>query len=138
MEKKKIESFEDLDCWVAGSEVKKMIANIIKTLPASEKFDLIDNMRRAARSVTRNIAEGYGRFHYKENIQFCRISRGSLTELIDDLITCRDEKYISETEYSDVRQKIQTALNILNGYINYLIRAADQKNKKDDLLTNNN
>ena len=55
-------------------------------------------MRRASLSLTNNIAEGHGRYHFQENIQFCRISRGSLMELIDDLNTCIDEKY-SEQSY---------------------------------------
>jgi len=76
-----IESFEDLRCWQAAREVSKYIRGIIKKLPISERFDLIDNMRRAARSATRNIAEGYGRYSYRENIKFCIISRGSQYEL---------------------------------------------------------
>lgn len=72
--KDKIQSFEDLECWKACNEVKMFIAGIIKKLPAQEKYDLADNLRRASRSATRNIAEGYGRFHFRENIQFCRTS----------------------------------------------------------------
>lgn len=101
--------------------------SIKKKLPSSEKYDLIDNMKRAARSATRNIAEGYGRFHYKENIQFCRQSRGSLFELIDDLITCKDESYITDSEFSECKIKIELALSILNGYINYLRSAQNEK-----------
>ena len=130
--KEQIKSFEDLECWKASMEVRKYISLITKNFPASEKFDLVDNMKRASRSATRNIAEGYGRFHYKENIQFCRHSRGSLFELIDDLITSKDEKYISEEEYQDGRNKIERALAILNGYINYLGRALNEKPKKND------
>lgn len=84
-------------------------------------------MKRAARSATRNIAEGYGRFHYKENIQFCRQSRGSLFELIDDLITSKDEHYITDSEFSEGKIKIERALSILNGYINYLRSAQNEK-----------
>lgn len=72
---------------------------ILKSFPNDEKFELISQMRRASRSVTHNIAEGYGRFHYKENAQFCRISRGSLYELIDQLITAKDENYINEESF---------------------------------------
>jgi four helix bundle protein len=82
-------------------------------------------MKRAARSTTQNIAEGFGRFHYKENLQFCRISRGSLYELIDDLITSIDEGLISKEDYELGRNKIANALALLNGYINYLNRKAN-------------
>ena len=122
-----IKSFEDLECWKASKEVREYISVMIKKFPASEKYDLIDNMKRASRSATRNIAEGYGRFHFKENIQFCRHSRGSLYELIDDLITSKDENYITEEEYLDGRNKIERALSILNGYINYLKRALNEQ-----------
>ena len=128
MNKQQIKSFEDLECWKASVEVRKYISIIIKKYPASEKYDLIDNMKRASHSATRNIAEGYGRFHFKENMQFCRHSRGSLYELLDDLITSKDENYITEQEYIDGRNKIERALSILNGYINYLNKALTEKN----------
>jgi four helix bundle protein len=126
-EKNEIRSFEDLECWKACVEVRRFVSLIIKKFPASEKFDLVDNMRRASRSSTRNIAEGYGRYYYKENIQYCRQSRGSLYELIDDLITARDEGYIAEQEYIQGRAKIERALQLLNGYINYLERSMNKK-----------
>jgi len=88
-------------------------------------------MKRAARSTTENIAEGFGRYHYQENIQFCRHSRGSLYELIDQLITSNDEGYINENQYSQGRELIANALKLLNGYINYLKRQKSQ-------ITNNN
>ncbi|MFH0865132.1 MAG: four helix bundle protein [Bacteroidota bacterium] len=128
-EKQKIKSFEDLECWKACVEVRKFISELIKKFPASEKFDLIDNMKRASHSATRNIAEGYGRYHFKENMQFCRHSRGSLFELIDDLITSKDENYITEEEYTEGRNKINRSLSLLNGYINYLQRALNDKNE---------
>jgi len=77
-------------------------------------------MRRAARSTTHNIAEGFGRFHFKENTQFCRISRGSLYELVDQLITSLDEGYITRTQYEAGRKIIEHAIRLLNGYIRYL------------------
>lgn len=137
MRKEQVKSFEELECWKAAVEVRKFIAEIIKKYPATEKYDLIDNMKRASRSATRNIAEGYGRFHYKENIQFCRHSRGSLYELVDDLITSKDENFISDEEYTKGRVKIDKALAILNGYINYLNKAVIN-NAKDSRLTINN
>ncbi len=74
-------------------------------------------MRRAKLSLTNNIAEGYGRFHYKENIQFCRQSRGSLFELIDDLNECFDEGYIDEEIKDNYKTDAYELLKILNSYI---------------------
>ena len=77
-------------------------------------------MRRAATSLTNNIAEGHGRYHYQENIQFLRISRGSLEELLDDLNICADEKYFPETEINELKTEGYECLHRINGYIAYL------------------
>lgn len=73
--------------------------------------------------MTANIAEGYGRYHYQEFIQYCRQSRGSLYELIDHLIVAEEEKYISISELNLLKAEIQECLAILNGFINYLQKA---------------
>jgi four helix bundle protein len=122
-------SFEQLECWKACREVLKWVRIAVSKLPAKE-FDLKDNISRAARSSTRNIAEGFGRFYYQENIQFCRISRGSLFEVIDDMITMKEENYISEEEYIMGRSKVDHAIKILNGYIQFLQRQNDTKSQK--------
>ena len=80
-----------------------------------EKFALVDDMKRAARSTTHNLAEGFGRFHFQEYVQFCRISRGSLYELVDQLITSKDDGYITSEEYEKGRSLISKALPLLNG-----------------------
>ena len=115
-----LKSFEDLQCWQACREVRIFITELIKGYPKEEQYSIVDNMKRAARSTTQNIAEGFGRFHYKENLQFCRISRGSLFELADDLITSIDEGFITKEDYELGRNKISNALALLNGYIKYL------------------
>jgi four helix bundle protein len=112
-------SFEELEAWKACREVSRWVRAVTKGLPR-EEWDLKDNALRAARSTTRNIAEGFGRYHYQENIQFCRISRGSLFEIIDDAITIFEEKYITEEEYKTGRAKIAHAIKVVNGYIHYL------------------
>ena len=94
--------------------------DVSSKFPVDEKFELKSNMRRAARSTTRNIAEGFGRHSVKENIQFCRISRGSLYELLDDLITARDESYITKEEFEVGKKLVFKAIMIINGYIRYL------------------
>jgi four helix bundle protein len=125
----KLKTFEDLECWKACTDVRRFIAELVKAYPKEEKYALVDDMKRAARSTTHNIAEGFGRFHFQENIQFCRHSRGSLNEIIDQLITSRDEGYISDNDYAKGRDLISRALALLNGYIRYLSR---QKSKKDN------
>jgi four helix bundle protein len=126
-----LKSFEDLDCWKAGTEVRRLVMALVKKFPPEEKYSLTNDMTRAARSVTHNIAEGFGRFHFQENIQFCRQSRGSLQELLDQLITALDEKYISQEDYNEGKQHIDKTLALLNGYINYLSKA-----KKEIIVDN--
>ena len=121
-----LRSFEDLECWKACTEVRRFISKIIKNYPKEEKYALVDDMKRAARSTTHNVAEGFGRFHFQENIQFCRISRGSLYELVDQLITSQDDGYITSEQYQKGRELISKAIALMNGYINYLSR---QKSK---------
>jgi four helix bundle protein len=126
--KDSFKSFEELDCWKACRAVRQYIAKIIKKYPDAERYRLVDDMLRAARSTTHNIAEGFGRFHYQENVQFCRVSRGSLYELRDQLICSLDEEFITVKEYKEGLELIERATTLLNGYIGYL-------NKKR--LTNN-
>jgi len=77
-------------------------------------------MRRAALSVTNNIAEGHGRYHFQENIQFLRQSRGSIEELRDDLTLCEDEQYASVEELRELNEQAITVRKMLNGYIRHL------------------
>ena len=119
----KIESFEDLFVYQKAREFSRKIAKLIKELPESEKFKLKDQMTRARRSITNNIAEGYGRFHYQENIQYCRQSRGSICEVVDDLIECFEENYIDENKCRSLKDEGYSLMKILNKYIAYLQRA---------------
>ena len=123
-----IKTFEDLECWKAGNEVRRFFTTVTNKFPKNE-YSFIDNVKRAARSVTNNMAEGYGRFHFQENIQYCRHSRGSLYELLDDLIIAKDDQYITEDEFKKGKELIEKTLAILNGYINYLVKAKDSTKK---------
>jgi len=115
-----LKSFEDLDCWKKSTELRRKVSKLIKNFPSDEKYLLIDQLKRASRSVTNNIAEGYGRFHFKENIQFCRQSRGSIYEVKVHLIIALDEDYITKDIFQSFEEDINECLAILNGYINYL------------------
>lgn len=130
----KIISFEDLECWKLGRDIRRAISNLTKKFPKEEQYGLTQHLKKTARSITNNIAEGYGRFHFQENIQFCRISRGSAYEAVDQLFEAYDEKYINKTELRQTRKIIDSFLRVLNGYINYLKRA---NSKQDVPITNN-
>ncbi len=119
----KINSFEDLEVYKKAREFRKDIYKLVKELPEIEKFNLCSQMRRAATSTTNNIAEGFGRYHFQENIQFCRQSRGSINELIEDLNICLDERYINQEKSDKLKNQAIELLKILNGYITYLKRS---------------
>lgn len=88
---------EDLEVYKLARDFRNEIYKLLKLLPEKEKFALAPQMRKAAISLTNNIAEGHGRYHYQENIQFCRQARGSLIELFDDINICLDENYIEKS-----------------------------------------
>lgn len=113
--------FASLDAWKNARVVKLFFYNkIIPKIPSHEKYNLDIQIRKAAVSCTANIAEGYGRFHFQEGIQFYRIARGSLYELKDRLITCFDLDYIDQDLLSEGKELLESAKRTLNGYINFV------------------
>lgn len=115
-----LKSFEELNCWKEAVVLRKSLKTFLDSLPKSAEYKLKDQIIRCARPVTNNIAEGFGRFHHQENIQFCRISRGSLFELKDHFIIALEEGYMDEGELKIREEAINKCLALLNGYINYL------------------
>src|SRR5260370_4949473 len=119
-----IKTFEDLECWKECGTLRLFIAKqIIPALPKDECYRLGDQLLRAARSTTANIAEGYGRFHYLDNAKFCSNARGSCWEVLDHLITGHDENLFSAELLGLGRELVADAIKLLNGYMNYLKRA---------------
>jgi four helix bundle protein len=120
-----ITTFEDLECWRAARQLRVYVARtIVPALPNEEKFRLGDQLLRAARSITANIAEGYGRFHFLDNSKFCSNARGSCCEVLDHLITASDEGLMPDAMLLHARNLIEVTLRLLNGYMAYLKRAA--------------
>jgi four helix bundle protein len=120
-------SFEELEVYKAAREFRKNIYKLIKGLPSEDKYNLASQMRRAALSITNKIGEGHGRFFFQENIQFCRISRGSLMELIDDFNICIDEKYFEQSYLEGLKDEGYRINKMLNGYIGYLKKRKSDK-----------
>ncbi|MEQ8530725.1 MAG: four helix bundle protein [Imperialibacter sp.] len=118
-----LKSFEELECWKAGKELRVFVSKLAKRFLMDERYALTSQIKRSSRSVTNNIAEGYGRFHFQENIQFCRQGRGSLYETLDHLLIAKEEEYIDEPDLIAGRQLIEKTTTILNGYIKYLSEA---------------
>ena len=135
-----LKTFETLECYQLARALRRDISKFCKTLPKEEAYRLKDQIIRSSRSVTANIAEGYGRHHHQENLQFCRIARGSLTETLDHLNTAQDEEYLIVADYTELRALLEEIWKVLNGYIAYLKKCASsgvpQQLINDDLSTN--
>jgi len=119
---KKIQSFTDLEVWREGHKLVLMIYESTKQFPREEVFGLISQLRRAATSITSNIAEGFARFSYREKTQFYLMARGSLTELQNQLFIAKDVGYLTNKEFT----KIINQSIIVHKLLNALIR----KNKE--------
>jgi four helix bundle protein len=122
-----INSFEDLDVWKVGREIRRDLYRLATHLPKHEQYCLGQQLRTAAVSLTANIAEGYGRFHFKENVQFCRIARGSAYELLDHLIACKDQGCLDESQYEEIKRKLVRFIQLVNGYIRSIGRSGNRE-----------
>ena len=119
-----ITTFEDLDCWKQCRVLRLFVAkHVVPVLRRDERYRLGDQLLRAARATTANIAEGYGRFHYLDNAKFCSNARGSCWETLDHLITRNDEGFIATELFNQGRMLVNEAVKVLNGYMSYLKRA---------------
>ena len=112
--------FESLEAYKAARAFRNRIYDLIKLLPGEEKYALGVQMRKAAVSLTNNIAEGHGRYNWQDSTRFCRIARGSLAELADDLNTCLDLQYAEEAYLRGLKREGVRVMKLLNGYIAYL------------------
>jgi len=122
-------SFTELEVWKQARKIRNYISTLTKTFPAEEKYRLADQVIRSSRSIGNNIAEGHGRYHYQDNIRFCIMARGSLSETLDHLLIAFDEEIISDDTLVNFQTEHDSCLRLLNGYIQYL------KKKKTDELT---
>ena len=119
-EAKRYQTFEDLEVYQVAREFRKMMYRVARRLPEEEKFALTSQIRRAAVSLTNNIAEGHGRFHFLEQIKFMLQARGSLEELLDDLNVCTDENYLPEDEIQKLKSEGWRVHKLINGYVRFL------------------
>jgi four helix bundle protein len=111
--------FEGLDCYQLALHVFREAYRVAKQLPDIERYNLADQLRRAATSVTLNIAEGYGRYHYLDKIRFYYVARGSLTESQAAFIACQAAGYTTDEALVRQRDLCHRALQALNGLIRY-------------------
>lgn len=119
-----VKRLETLNTWVQAKEFAlRVYREVVPLLPKEEKWSMAQQIRRSANSIPANIAEGYGRFHYQDNIRFCYIARGSLEETLSHLVMCKELTYISEALFSTLAQDGEKLTQLLNDYIGYLKRS---------------
>ena len=113
-------TFEDLEVYKKAREFRKRMYAAARNLPDFEKYDLGSQIRWAAVSLTNNIAEGHGRYHFLDQIKFELHARGSLSELVDDLNVCEDKNYLPVSDLKILKESAQEVQRLINGYIRYL------------------
>jgi four helix bundle protein len=113
-------TFEDLEAYKTARTFRVAMYAVSRRLPDFEKYELASQIRRAAVSLTNNIAEGHGRWHFLDHIKFLLQARGSLEELLDDVNICEDEKYLPPSEIGELKQRGWHVRKLINGYLRYL------------------
>lgn len=113
----KIQSFTDLHAWQEGHKLVMSVYKIANSFPSEEKFGLVDQMKRAAVSITSNIAEGFSRRGKKEKTQFFYMALGSITELQNQMLIARDIGYISKTIFKELAEQSIVVSKLTNGLI---------------------
>ena len=121
-------SFTELEVWKQSKKIRILISEITKSFPVEEKYRLADQIIRSSRSIGNNLAEGHGRFHYQDNIRFCIMARGSLSETLDHIFIAHEEKFVTNEILQTFQAEYDSCLRLLNGYIQYL-----KKKKYDEL-----
>ncbi len=124
----RVRSFQDLEAWQVSREVRQRMSALAKKFPAKEKFALADQLVRASRSATANLAEGYGRYSYPDMVRFARQARGSLYEILDHLTVALDDGYITKTILEEEATHVSRAIQVVNGFIRFLSRRHKETN----------
>jgi four helix bundle protein len=117
-------NLDKLDVWVRAKDFALAVyKEVAPHLPADEKWNLTSQLKRAAQSIPANIAEGHGRFHYLDNVRFCYIARGSLTEVQSHMALANELGYLSAEIYNRMTIQAESIGKQLNNYIAYLKRS---------------
>jgi four helix bundle protein len=102
---------------------------VLPLLPSEEKWNLNQQLRRSFLSIPANIAEGYGRYYYQDNIRFCYIARGSLEETLSHLVIAYEMEFIPKALFVSIGQDGEKLTQLINGYIGYLKRSKQGQNE---------
>ena len=115
-------SFEDMPVWQKAMELAVKIFNLTENLPRKEDYSLTSQIRKSSLSVSGNIAEGFGRKHTKDKLNFYYHSRGSLAETKSHVIYGRKVGYFDKKDYENLLSFIDEIWKELNSLINSLTK----------------
>ena len=107
------QSYRDLVVWQKGIALCMQVYEVCAKFPNSERYNLADQMRRAAVSVPSNIAEGQGRQHVKEFLHFLSVANGSLAELDTQRILAENLNFVSPEGSDDLDASITEVRRML-------------------------
>jgi four helix bundle protein len=125
-----IQGLKRLQVWVRAKDFALAIyKRVLPELPPEEKWNLNQQLRRSSLSISANIAEGYGRFYYQDNVRFCYNARGSLEETLSHLIFAFEVDFIPESLYKELESEGEEIDKMLNGYIGYLKKSKQGANE---------
>lgn len=125
-----VEGLKRLKVWERAKDFALLVyQQVLPALPPEEKWNLNQQLRRASLSISANIAEGYGRYYYQDNVRFCYMARGSLEETLSHLVFAFEARYISETIYRQFESDGDELGKMLNGYISYLKKSKQGANE---------
>ena len=107
--------FEKLNAWHEARKLAVDVYRLLEKFPKTENYALCDQLRRAAISVSSNIAEGTGRMAIKEQIHFLEIAFGSLMEIYSQLQIAVDLNYITPDDLKIIKHRIFTTSKLISG-----------------------
>ena len=125
-----IQGLQKLEVWKRAKDFAlRIYQDVLPLLPQEEKWNLSSQLRRSSLSISANIAEGYGRFYYQENVRFCYTARGSLEETLSHLVFSFEAKFIPDALFNELSIEGDEIGRMLNGYITYLKRSKQGVNE---------
>lgn len=119
--------YRKLIAYNKACEVRRVIYQLIKKFPKEEQFALCNQLRRAAVSITSNIAEGVTRYSNKDKVHFLEMSYGSLMEVMSQIEVAQDEGYIKNDEFSNLETLIADTGRLISGLQNSFLPNKDNQ-----------
>lgn len=130
-----VDALKRLKVWVRAKDFAlKIYKQVLPSLPPDEKWNLNQQLRRASVSISANIAEGYGRFYYRDNVRFCYTARGSLEEVLSHLVIAHAMGCIEAELYQELEREGEEISKMLHAYIAHLKSSKQGANEPGEHL----